>query len=381
MTQLTSRRSHNAAQPRTRFVSRRSTLANADNVSAHIQKPFVIGFVGTLGALAAVAVGVGLGTISTIIVYIGAALFLALSLDPLVNWLGRKGLSRPLSIGAVFVAFAGIMVLLVTLIAPVIVRDFAEFVRGAPAQLRELENQEWFINVANALSGLDLDGMIDDLIKFISSPSTWLTLGGGLLNAGAGIVNGVVGFIVVLSLTLYFLSSLSTMKNATYQLVPYRSRERFIEITEEITGSIGGYVNGMVILAAINAALGFIAMLIIGVPYATILVVVIFLLALIPLIGSVLATIVVTIVALFASPATALAIAIYYLIYMQVESYVLTPRIMNKAISVPGSLVVIGALAGGSLLGMLGALVAIPVTASILLIIKKVVVPRQDRMR
>ena len=73
-----------------------------------------------------------------------------------------------------------------------------------------------------------------------------------------------------------------------------------------------------------------------------------------------------------------LIFAIVYLVYMQVEAYLLTPRVMNRTISVPGSLVVIGALVGGTLLGLLGALVAIPVTASVLLIIKQIVIPRQD---
>lgn len=77
-------------------------------------------------------------------------------------------------------------------------------------------------------------------------------------------------------------------------------------------------------------------------------------------------------------PLAALVFGVIYLLYMQIEAYVLTPRVMNKAIAVPGSLVVIGALVGGTLLGLLGALVAIPLTASILLIIKKVFMPRQD---
>ena len=78
------------------------------------------------------------------------------------------------------------------------------------------------------------------------------------------------------------------------------------------------------------------------------------------------------------SPATAIAAAIYYLIYMQLEAYLLTPRIMNRVVSVPGSLVVIGALAGGTLLGLLGALISIPVTAMVLMIVKQVWVPRQE---
>ena len=161
--------------------------------------------------------------------------------------------------------------------------------------------------------------------------------------------------------------------------MPRSYRVSVIVNTVQVTKSVGGYVSGMVLLALINASLGFVVMTIVGVPFASLLAVLVFLVALIPLIGSVLATILVTVVALFNSPATALAIGIYYLIYMQVESYVLTPRVMNKVVAVPGALVVIGALAGGTLLGLLGALIAIPVTAMILMIVKQVWVPRQDR--
>ena len=115
-----------------------------------------------------------------------------------------------------------------------------------------------------------------------------------------------------------------------------------------------------------------------GLPFAALMAVVAFAITLIPLVGSVLYWMIATSIALFSNPAAALIFAIIYLIYMQLEAYVLTPRVMNRTISVPGSLVVIGALVGGTLLGLLGALVAIPVTASILLIIKQVIIPRQD---
>src|SRR5699024_10125638 len=102
-----------------------------------------------------------------------------------------------------------------------------------------------------------------------------------------------------------------------------------------------------------------------------------FLLTLIPLVGSVLFWAIGSILALFAGPHDALIFAAAYLVYMQVEAYVLTPRVMNRAVSIPGSLVVIGALVGGTLLGLLGALIAVPVTASILLIIKQIWIPVQ----
>ena len=184
--------------------------------------------------------------------------------------------------------------------------------------------------------------------------------------------------LIVLILSLYFLASLQATKRAFYSIVPRSKRAQVIDITEQITKSVGGYVNGIVILALINSVLGFVMMMIVGVPFAGLVAVGVFFLALIPLFGSVLATVLVAGVALFNSPTAAIIAAVYYLIYMQVEAYLLTPRIMNRVVSVPGALVVIGALAGGTLLGLLGALISIPVTAMILMIIKQVWVPRQE---
>jgi predicted PurR-regulated permease PerM len=168
------------------------------------------------------------------------------------------------------------------------------------------------------------------------------------------------------------------MKVSLTRLAPARNRPKALDLTNQITDSIGGYLVGMVILAFCNSVVAFFLHLFIGLPYPLLMAVVAFLLTLIPLIGSVLYWIVASSIALFSSPQQALIFAILYLIYIQLEAYVLTPRVMNRAVSVPGALVVIGALVGGTLLGLLGALVAIPITASILLIIKQVAIPRQD---
>ena len=104
-----------------------------------------------------------------------------------------------------------------------------------------------------------------------------------------------------------------------------------------------------------------------------------FLGSLIPLVGTVSGAAVISlIVGVFDGFPSVLVVAIYYLVYMQVEAYVLNPRIMAKAVKVPGAVVVIAALAGGTLLGILGALIAIPVAAAILLVVNQVVVPRQE---
>ncbi|WP_308467276.1 AI-2E family transporter [Rathayibacter soli] len=349
-------------------------------VNAGLRRPFVVGLVVTLGALAAIVLGLIVTSLATILTYVGLALFIALGLDPIVRRMQAHRISRPLAVVIVFVVILIIVVAGLIFFVPPLVRQLVSLIELAPTALHDIEDQVWFVTLNNNLGEtIDLNVIADWIRTAAQDPKVWAAATGGLLKFGAGLIGGSVGGVTVLILSIFFLASLPSMKQGVYALVARRSRPGFIDLSEQIFVSIGGYLNGMVLLAAINAALGFIAMLIFGVPFAGLLAIIVFLLALIPLVGSILATILVTIVALFNSPTTAIEIAVYYLIYMQVEAYVLTPRIMNKAVDVPGSLVVIGALAGGTLLGMLGALVAIPVTAAILLIIKKVVIPRQER--
>ena len=344
-----------------------------------VRNPFQLGFTITLGVLVAMLFGGMIEQLTTIIMYVAAALFVALGLDPIVRALHRRGLKRPLGIAVVFGGFVLIIGGLLAIIIPMIANQITQLVRSAPALFRDVTHQEWFGDLNERFGKfVDFDGLLKTGQDLVSNPDNWAQVAGGVWQAGIGIANGLTAGLIVLILTLYFLASLQTIKRAFYSLVPRSGRAKVMDITEQVTKSVGGYVNGMVILAFINAVLGFVMMTIVGVPFAGLVAVGVFFLALIPLIGSVVATVLVTIVALFDSPTTAIIAAVYYLIYMQVESYLFTPRVMNRVVSVPGALVVIGALAGGTLLGLLGALVSIPVTAMVLMIIKQVWVPRQE---
>jgi predicted PurR-regulated permease PerM len=202
---------------------------------------------------------------------------------------------------------------------------------------------------------------------------------GGVVQVGISIVTGITGGIVIVILSLYFTASLKSFKRFVYSLVPGSKRETFINLSEQVSHAVGRYVLGQVSIAFINALLGFTFMLIVQIPYAGVLAAISFVLALIPLVGALSAATVVSVVALSVSPQLALIAVVYYLIYMQIEAYVISPRIMNKAVAVPGAVVVVAALAGGTLLGVLGALVAIPVAASTILVIRQVFVPRQEQ--
>ncbi|WP_374945468.1 AI-2E family transporter [Agreia sp.] len=339
---------------------------------------FRIGLVGGLGVLVSILIGGIIGQLTTVLIYVGVALFLALGLDPLVSWLEKK-LPRWAAIlvvfAAVILAFAG---LLFTII-PVIVDQVSNLITNFPEIVSRAVNSDFVKTVEQQLSGVvDFDSVAKSVTDFVSDPNNFVSLGGGLLAVGAGVASGVTGGTVVLILTLYFLASLRSIKRVTYRFVPVSKRAGFIDVSEDITSAVGRYVVGQFTLAAVNGVLSAIFLWIIGAPQFVLLAFVAFLFSLIPLVGTVTGSLIIVVTCLFASPLTALVALIWYLVYMQVEAYVLSPRIMNRAVAVPGAVVVIAAVAGGTLGGILGALVAIPVAASTIIIIQKIVFPRQE---
>lgn len=342
-----------------------------------IDRPFVFGFLVTLGGLAAIVLGLALSNLSTVIIYIALALFAALGLDPAVRFLERRGLGRGVSVVIVLFSLIVLLGLVLWMIIPVVVEQISAFVRSVPDLISEFTASDVYATL-EAQFGEQFQSLIEDIQAFLSDPANIAAIGGGALQVGASIASGISGMVIVLVLVIYFVATLPAMKQAMLRLVPARDRHNADVITTQITDSVGGYVMGMVTLAFVNALVVMLLYTVMGLPFPLLLAVVAFLITLIPLVGSLIFWVIGTGIALFVDPILALIFAVIYLVYMQVESYVLTPRVMNRAISIPGSLVVIGALVGGTLLGLLGALVAVPVTASILIIIKKVWIPRQD---
>ncbi|WP_336631994.1 MULTISPECIES: AI-2E family transporter [unclassified Microbacterium] len=344
---------------------------------AYLNRPFGVGFFLTLGGLVALAFGMAITNLVTIWIYIAFALFAALGLDPLVRRLERHRVGRAWGIVIVYSVLVLFLVGVLWLIIPTVVTQIAQFVRDVPQMIGDFQRSDVYAWIHERF-GDQAAGLLAQLQKFISDPSNIATIGGGVLQVGATIASGLSGLVIIIVLSLYFLASLDQIKAAFTRLWPARSRAFIGDMTEEITGSVGSYLGGMVVLAFFNSVMTFILYSVLQLPFPLLLAVIAFCLTIIPLVGTVMFWVVGSVVALFSSPIAALVFAVLYLIYMQIEAYVLTPKVMSKAIAVPGSLVVIGALVGGTLMGLLGALVAIPVTASILLIIKKVYIPRQD---
>ena len=308
--------------------------------------PFRLGFVTTLGVLLALVLGAAIASLGYALTLIFIALFVSLGLYPLILRLESTGISRTAAVLIVMAGFLLAVVLLLRLIVPVIREQAAELVRQVPGGLANVNNQVWFIDLNSAFDGA-LSPLLEALQRSAADPAVWLAVSGGALNIGVTLVNGTFGIIFVVALTLYFVASLEAMKQSLYVLVPASRRECFIEIAEQIAQSVGKYLSGMFVLALMNSAFTFILLTLCGVQHAAILAAFALPITLIPLVGSVINTSIVTIVSLFTSPATALIVLIIMVIYLQIEAYVLTPKIVGKAISIPGSLVLIGASFGG----------------------------------
>lgn len=351
-----------------------------------IQNAFRVGLLGGLGVIVAVAIGATIGSLATILTYVGAALFLALGLDPVVSWLERHKFPRPLAIVTVLVAVMAVFAGLILAIIPVIIEQVNNAIATVPKLVEAFSDgtvRTWIEDTFPWITVDDILTGITDWAKTLDITS----IGGGVLTVGIGIATGVTGAVIVLILMIYFVSSLGSLKRGIYRLVPASKRATFVDLAEQTSKAVGRFVSGQFLLALVNGVLSFIVLTLIlplfniPVTYSALLAFIAFLGSLIPLVGTISGSVVITLlVLLFDGAPSVFVVGIYYVVYMQVEAYVLNPRIMAQAVKVPGAVVVIAALAGGTLLGILGALIAIPVAAAIMLVIDQVFVPRQEEL-
>jgi len=340
--------------------------------------PLYVGFVGGIGVLLAWGLLQVLSRLSQVITLIVIALFLAMGLDPLVRALQRRGLKRSWAVAVVFLAVVAVFIAFFAAVVPPVVSQASALAKAAPDQVQALLRSS-LVRRLDSQYGI-LTKFSEELQKRLSSGETVASLFGGVLGAGKAVLSGFFSAFTVLILTLYFLTSLHTITEACYRLVPSSRRGRVRLLGDEIIRRIGGYVAGQITVASINAFCTFILLKILGLPYGVVLAIVVGLLGLIPLVGATLGAIIVITVALFSSWQDAVIVAIYYVIYQQVENYVIAPRVFARTVAVPGAVALIAALAGATLLGIVGALIAIPIAAGVLLIVKEVLLPRQERL-
>ncbi|MDZ5620794.1 AI-2E family transporter [Nocardioides sp. HM23] len=338
------------------------------------KSPFYIGFVGGLGVLLAYWLFQALIGIGSVLLLVVVSFFLAAGLNPSVEFLERRGIRRSFACGLVIIAALSTLALFIVAIVPVIADQIRLLTDNAPIWFDELQRNRQVQELNEEYE------IVDKAQDFVSNGDFVSALFGGALGFGLKIISALFNAFIILVLTLYFLASLNTTTHAIYRLAPASRRERVSKLGDKIIHNIGGYVSGAFVVALCAGISSLIFLWFTEVrEYAVALAFVVAVLDVIPMIGATLGAVVVCAIAFATDVKSGIAAVIFYIVYQQVENYVIYPRVMGRTVDLPGAVIVIAALVGTALLGIVGALLAIPAAAAVLLIIREVAVRQQDQ--
>jgi predicted PurR-regulated permease PerM len=303
-----------------------------------------------------------------VLTWILIALFLALAINPWVEFLQRRvvrrrGLASALGFGTVLIAIAGLAAAFV----PTIAGEVGDFVDSLPelvsdltegrGQLGFLETRYHIVErVQDAVRGLD--------------PEKVLAASGTALSVTKGIITAVIATITIVVLTFFMLLEGPAWVDRALGQLPPGSRERWRSIARDIYRTVGGYVSGALIIAFVAGVSATIVLGIAGVPYAFALGLLTFLLDLVPLAGATIATVVVSTVAFLHSVPAGIAVLVYFVLYQQFENHVLYPTVYSRTVALSPLAVLLAVLIGASLAGILGAIAAIPVAGIIQVLLR-----------
>ncbi len=337
--------------------------------------PFAIGLVGGFGVLGAYYLGRTLTNVVDIIVMITMALVLAAGLNPFVEMLTGRGFHRRWAVTIVALAVLALFAGFIVVIAKPLTDQTSSLIHnGVPDGLKKLQDN-------STIQRLDKKyHLITKLQNWFSTADTTKTLAGGAFGFGKAVLTSVFKAFTILMLTLYFLGSLPSMTSGGLKLVPRSRRERAADLTDRVLNRVGGYVSGALVVSTCATLASWLAMSIMGVRFALPLALLVGLTDLIPIIGATFgAFLACAVILLLDSPVKALAALIFFVLYQQLENYLIYPRVMSRTVDLPPAVAVIAALAGYTILGVSGALLFIPLTAGLLVIVRQVVLPAQDR--
>jgi predicted PurR-regulated permease PerM len=336
------------------------------------RSPFMWGLLGGSGALVALWLGQLVLRVGSVLVLVVVALFLAVGLNPLVELLMRRGLKRPWAVLCVIVIVLLAVAVFVFTLAPVVTHQVTLIVDNLPDYFSHLQRNR---AIREFDDKYDVSRKVTD---YVQNGGLAQKAFGGVLGVGLAILGILANTFVVVVLTLYFLASLPSIKQAAYQLAPASRRERVSLLGDQILRNVGGYVSGAFVVAFCAGLSTLVFLLVIGLgSYAVALALVVAMLDVIPMIGATIGAVIVCAIAFATDVTSGVICVIFYIAYQQLENYVIYPRVMARTVAIPGAVTVIAALIGASLLGVIGALLAIPTAASILLLVREVWLPRQ----
>jgi predicted PurR-regulated permease PerM len=332
------------------------------------RNPFLIGFVGGLGLLVAYAVFLGLRNAASILVLIFIALFLAIGLNPAVARLRIWGVPRGGAVAIVALTVVALLAGGVIALVPPLVTQTTQLIDNLPQFIQSLQRNQTINEVIQRY----------DILTKVQNAVNAGTLGnvfGGVVGGARLVFGTIFNILTVLVLTIYFMAAFDRIKEGAYALVPASRRTRVRLLTDEILTKVGAYMVGALAIAVLAGAATFVFALILGLVYPFALAVVVAVCDLIPQIGATLGAVIVSLVAVASSLTAGIISIVFFIIYQQVENYLIYPTVMRRSVKVSDVAAIVAALLGVALFGVIGALVAIPMVAGIQLIMREVVLP------
>jgi predicted PurR-regulated permease PerM len=335
------------------------------------RNPFMLGLLGGFGLILAYAIFLGVRNAASILVLIFIAMFLAIGLNPAVTQLRKWGIPRGGAVAIVALTVLGLLIGGIVALIPPLVTQTNELIKNVPDYLQQLQRNETVNDLVERY----------DIMQKVTSAVNAGTVG----NAVGGVVGGakllfgtIFNTLTVLVLTIYFMAAFDRLRESAYSLVPSSRRARVRLLTDEILTKVGAYMVGALSIAVVAGASTWILAMILGLAYPFALAVVVAVCDLIPQIGATLGAIIVSLVGFASSLTAGLVCVIFFIVYQQIENYLIYPAVMRRSVKVSDVAAVVAALLGVALFGVVGALVAIPMVAAVQLIIREVVVPSQE---
>jgi len=332
-----------------------------------------------LGIVLAAAVTIEVVLLArSVIVWILIAVFLALALNPAVEWLQRRGVKRRgLAVAIAYLGtLAGIAAISATFI-PTLVDQVNSFVDAVPGYVEDLTQGE------GKLGFLEREYQIVERVRDAvesSGASGVLGLSGTAVSVTKGVITAVVGTLTIAFLTLFMLLEGPRWVERFYGLLPEESQPRWRVVGRDIYRTVGGYVSGNLFISLIAGVTSTLVLLGLGVPYAVALGLIVALLDLIPLAGATIAAVLVSTVAFLDDVTVGVVVLVFFLLYQQLENHVLQPVVYGRTVQLSPLAVLIAVLIGSSLAGVVGALGAIPVAGTLQVILLDYLEHRRGRV-
>jgi predicted PurR-regulated permease PerM len=302
-----------------------------------------------------------------VLTWILISLFLALALNPAVEWLQRRGVNRRGWATAItYVLALGVVAGIGFTFVPTLVSQVNDFVQKLPDYVHDITHGQGRLGFLE--TKYHIQERIEAAVKDGGATKV-LGLSGVAVSVAKGVISIVVATVTILFMTFFMLLEGPKWVERFYGLLPERSRPRWRKVGSDIYRTVGGYVTGNLLISLIAGGLTTLVLLIMGVPYAVALGLIVAILDLIPLAGATIAAILIGIVAFLHSIPAGIVVVVFFVVYQQVENHLLQPVIYGRTVQLSPLAVLISILIGAELAGILGALGAIPVAGSIQVLI------------